>query len=98
MSKEVSDDKAFWFCNNSGCIGKAAHSLQEFSKSLRTVPTDSIEFHLRGDKNDFEAWLVNVMEEPRLAEEIKIIKSKGLKGEALKNSINKFAKNVSKSA
>jgi hypothetical protein len=38
------------------------------------------------------------MEEPRLAEDVKSIKSKGLKGEALKASMNKFAKKISKSA
>ena len=98
MSKEVADDKAFWFCNNSGSIGKVAHNLREFSESLRTVPTDSIEFHLRDGCNDFESWLVNIMEEPKLAEEVKTIKSRGLKGDALKGYINKFAKKVARLA
>ena len=98
MAKQVNDDKAFWFCNNSGCIGKGAHNLKEFSESLRTVPTDSIEFHLRGNKNDFEAWLISVMQEPQLAEEIKTIKSRALKGEALKSTVAKFAKRVARSA
>ena len=98
MSKEVADDKAFWFCNNSGSIGKVAHNLREFSESLRTVPTNSIEFHLRDGCNDFEAWLKNIMQETKLAEEVKAIKNSGLKGEALKSSIHKFAKKVSKSA
>ena len=98
MAKNVSDDKAFWFCNRSGCVGKAAHSISEFSENIRTVPTDSLEFHLRGNKNDFEEWLTKIMEEPKLAEEFKKIKSKGLKGEALKVAINKIAKKIVKSA
>lgn len=98
MAKEVSNDKAFWFCNSSGCIGKGAHNLREFSEILRTVPTDSLEFHLRDNKNDFEAWLINVMGEPNLALEIREIKSRGLKGSALKSSISKFAKKVDRLA
>ncbi|OGI12151.1 hypothetical protein A3K64_02345 [Candidatus Micrarchaeota archaeon RBG_16_36_9] len=96
MTKQVQDDKAFWFCNNSGCVGKVAHNLQEFSQSLKEVSVDSIEFHLRDSCNDFESWLVNIMEEPRLAEEVKRIKSKNLKGEALKSSMNKFANKMSR--
>jgi len=98
MVKQVSDDKAFWFCKSSGSIGKGAHNLIEFSECIKTVPVESLEFHLRDNKNDFEAWLIKIMGEPKLAEEVRSIKSKGIKGETLKASMNKFAKKISKSA
>lgn len=98
MVKQVSDDKAFWFCKSSGSIGKGAHNLIEFSECIRTVPVESLEFHMRENKNDFETWLIKIMEEPRLAEDVRNIKSKGLKGEALKAFMNKFAKKIAKSA
>jgi hypothetical protein len=98
MVKQVSDDKAFWFCKSSGSIGKGAHNLIEFSKCIKTVPVESLEFHIRENKNDFETWLIKIMEEPKLAEEVRNIKTKGLKGEALKASMNKFAKKIAKSA
>ena len=98
MAKQVSDDKAFWFCKSSGSIGKGAHNLIEFSERIKTVPIESLEFHIRENKNDFETWLIKIMEEPKLAEEVRNIKSKGLKGEALKASMNKFAKKIAKSA
>ncbi len=94
MVKDVADDKAFWFCNSSGSVGKVAHNLKEFSEHLKTVPVSSLEFHLRGNKNDFEAWLKQIMEEPKLASGVKRIKNKGLKGEDLKASINRFAKKI----
>jgi hypothetical protein len=94
MTKEVSDDKAFWFCNQSGPVGKMARNLTEFSDCLSNVPVDSLEFHLREDKNDFEAWLKDIMEEPKLAASVKRIKNKSLKGEALKASMHKFARKV----
>lgn len=79
MSKNVSNDKAFWFCTNSGFTGKIAHNLAEFSESLQTVTIESLEFHLRDDKNDFETWLKKVMEEPKFAASMKRIKKKGEK-------------------
>ena len=98
MVKEVNDEKAFWFCTESGSVGKMARNLSEFSECLKQVPVNSLEFHLREDKNDFEAWLKDIMEEPKLAASVKRIKGKSLKGEELKASIHKFAKKVAKPA
>lgn len=97
MTKEVNDEKAFWFCNEAGFIGKTARNLTEFSNCLQDAPADSLEFHLREEKNDFESWLKEIMEEPKLAASVKRIKGKNLKGEELKASIHKFARKVSKS-
>jgi len=98
MSKRVSDDKAFWFCTRTGFTGKIAHNLLEFANDLKTVPLESLEFHLRENKNDFEAWLSKIMEEPRLAEEMKKIKDKNVRGNDLRSSLNTFAKKIAKSA
>jgi hypothetical protein len=98
MSKNVSDDKAFWFCTSSGSVGKIAHNLTEFADDLKTVPVECLEFHLREDKNDFEAWLKKIMEEPRLASSMKRIKNKNLNGYALRDSVNKIAEKIAKSA
>jgi hypothetical protein len=98
MTKNVSDDKAFWFCTNLGSIGKSAHNLAEFSQCLKIVPIDCLEFHLREDKNDFEVWLKDVMERPKFAATMKRIKKKNLKGDKLKASIDRLAKRIAKSA
>jgi len=84
MSKTVSKEQAFWFCNNKGWIGQIAHSVDEFANQIKVVPLDSLEFHLRDNKNDFEAWLKNVMQEKRLAKSIEKIKKQSLKGEELR--------------
>ncbi len=98
MTKNVSEDKAFWFCTGSGFTGKIAHNLSEFSECLKTVPTESLEFHLRDNKNDFEAWLKGAMNEPKFAASMKRIKKKGIRGDVLRASINKLAKKIAKSA
>jgi hypothetical protein len=98
MTKEVPEDKAFWFCSSVGFVGKTARSLTEFSECIKAVPVDSLEFHLRDGKNDFEAWLKEIMREPKLADSVKRIKKKNLKGEELKASMHKFARKLDRLA
>jgi len=87
MSKTVSKEQAFWFCNSKGWIGRIAHSLEEFAREIKVVPIESLEFHLRDGKNDFEAWLTNVLQEKRLAKGIAKIKKQGLRGEELRKAL-----------
>ena len=97
MTKIVADNKAFWFCTRTGFIGKKAHSLSEFTEAIKTVPAESLEFHLRDNKNDFAAWLFDTMQEPKIAEEMKKIKIKNLRGETLRASLSKAVKKNDKS-
>jgi hypothetical protein len=87
MSKTVSKEQAFWFCNSKGWVGRIAHSLEEFAKEIKVVPIESLEFHLRDGKNDFEAWLSSVMQEKRLAKRIAKIKKEGPRGEELRKAL-----------
>jgi hypothetical protein len=87
MEKNVSNEQAFWFCNRNGWVGKIAHNLDEFSKEIKNVPVDSLEFHIREDKNDFESWLKNVLQEKRLSKKMTHIKKQGLKGEELRKAL-----------
>ena len=98
MEKNVSNNRAFWFCTTSGFTGKIAHNLSEFLECLKTVPVESLEFHLRDNKNDFETWLKGTMDEPKFAASMRRIKKKGVKGDALRTSINRLAKKIAKSA
>jgi alpha-amylase len=87
MVKSVPDEMAFWFCNKEGFAGQISHSLEEFASHIKVVPIESLEFHLREDKNDFEAWLMNVMQKKRLARKMAKVKKMGLQGEELRNSL-----------
>ena len=87
MIKNVSNEQAFWFCNSKGWVGKIAHNVDEFSKDVKSVPTDSLEFHLRDDKNDFEAWLKNSLQEKRLSKKMTQIKKQKLRGEELRKAL-----------
>jgi hypothetical protein len=87
MEKNVSNEKAFWFCNKSGWIGKIAHNLDEFSREIKNVPADSLEFHIRDDKNDFEVWLRDILQEKRLSKQTAKIKKQSLKGEEFRKAL-----------
>jgi len=87
MEKNVSNEKAFWFCNSNGWVGKIAHNLNEFSKDIKSVSVDSLEFHLRDDKNDFEVWLRDILKEKRLSKKTAKIKKQNLKGEELRKAL-----------
>ena len=96
MAKNVSDDQAFWFSADSGSVGFVAHDLKELKEGFRKASMKSIKFHFREDKNDFEAWLRNIMEEHEIADNFVRIKedfSKGsLKGVALRKTLVKSLK------
>ena len=96
MTKNVSDGQAFWFSTDSGSAGFVAHNLKELKEGFKKAPMKSIKFHLREDKNDFEAWLRNVMEEHETADNFVKIKedfSKGsLRGVALRKTLVKSLK------
>ena len=96
MTRFVSDNEAFWFSTETGNEGFVAHDVKEFKEGLRKVPMKSIKFHLRDDKNDFEAWLRNIMQENTLADSAVKIKQdflKGsLKGVALRKTLIKSLK------
>lgn len=96
MAKNVSDGQAFWFCTDEGATEFVAHNLEELRKGFRKAPMKSIKFHFRDGKNDFEAWLRNVMEEHYIADNVAKVKeefSKGyLKGVALRKTLAKSLK------
>jgi hypothetical protein len=96
MSKFVSDNEAFWFSTDGGNAGFVAHDLKELKEGFRKAPMKSIKFHLRDDKNDFEIWLRNVMQENTIADNVARIKddfAKGsLKGVALRKTLAKSLK------
>ncbi|MFH0929522.1 MAG: DUF5752 family protein [Candidatus Aenigmatarchaeota archaeon] len=97
MSKNVADNEAFWFSTEEGSVGFVAHTTKELKEAFRKVPMKSIKFHLREDRNDFESWLRNVMEEHAVADDLVNIKedfTKGsLKGVALRKTLVKTLKN-----
>jgi hypothetical protein len=98
MAKTISEDQAFWFCSSNGWVGQIAHSLEEFSEHIKNVPIECLEFHLREDKNDFEAWMSSVLSKKRLSKKLVLLKMQGLKGEELRKGLVKLFEKAEKPA
>jgi hypothetical protein len=76
--RSVTPDEAFYFNkfegNHVSFTGHRAVNLIEFSNILRHVELSSVDYHLRSDINDFQAWLREVVCDQPLAESLAEIK------------------------
>jgi predicted transcriptional regulator len=68
-------------------LGFSAQSLAEFYRVIKTVFSDSLEFHL--SRGDFENWLRDVCKDVELAEAFGTLKSESLTGEELRRALLK---------
>jgi len=81
--RKLSREEAFYFFISIGnYIGESAASLEEFVKKIGEVDTKSLEFHLY--RGDFEKWVIEVLGDEKLAEQIKDVRNLGLTGDALR--------------
>ena len=84
--RTVPREKAFYFFTSIGnYTGVSAASLKEFVEKINEVNMKSLEFHLH--RGDFEKWLDEVLEDTRLAEEIRKLRRINLAGESLRNQL-----------
>jgi len=84
--RKLSREEAFYFFTSIGnYTGVSASSLEEFVEKIREVNTKSLEFHLY--RWDFEKWATEVLEDEKLAEQIKSVRSLGVTGGALRDQL-----------
>jgi len=79
-------EKAFYFFTSIGnYTGESAASLKEFMEKINKVNMKSLEFHLY--RGDFEKWIIEVLEDKRLAEDIGKLQKTSLMGDQLRNQL-----------
>ena len=84
--RKLSREEAFYFFTSIGnYTGESAASLEEFVKKTKELDTRSLEFHLY--RGDFEEWVIKVLGDERLAEEIGNVRSLSLTGDALRSEL-----------
>jgi hypothetical protein len=66
--------------------GENAASLEEFVKKIGEVNAKSLEFHFY--RGDFEKWVAEVLEDIKLAEEIKNLKNLKPVGDSLRGQLH----------
>ena len=69
--RSVEHDKAFWFDRHFH-----VYSLKEFLDALPKISSESFNFHLNRDKNDFEPWIRHVIGDEALANIIKKVRAR----------------------
>ncbi|MBI2144405.1 hypothetical protein HYU17_04630 [Candidatus Woesearchaeota archaeon] len=62
---------SFWLCTNENL-----RSLVELSEALAMATDDVFRYHVNRDKNDFEAWIREIVKDKDLAREIARVKTK----------------------
>jgi len=84
--RKLSREEAFYFFTSIGnYTGESAASLEEFVKKTEEFDPKSLEFHLY--RGDFEEWVIKILGDERLAEEIKNVRSLSLTGNALRSEL-----------
>lgn len=85
--KTVPREKAFYFFTSIGnYTGLSASSLKEFSERIKDVNVKSLEFHLH--RGDFERWIVEVLHDNELAEDVKTLQKLSCVGDSLRNQLD----------
>jgi hypothetical protein len=83
------DDKRFW-CSNSSVFA----SLQDLENGLKTMDKNTFDYHVNKDKNDFSAWVYDVIGDVKLAESLRGMKSAKEMRNTLKNRIAFLQKTI----
>ncbi len=84
----VPQDMGFHFYNGiDQPTNLSAQTIEEFYGIIKQISVESIEFHLY--RGDFENWVKEVCQDPKLASEIGEVKIADLKGEALRAELLK---------
>jgi hypothetical protein len=84
--RKLSREDAFYFFTSIGnYTGESAASLAEFVKKIEEIDARSLEFHLY--RRDFEEWVIKILGDERLAEEIKNVRGLSPAGDALRGKL-----------
>jgi hypothetical protein len=77
----------FWVCD-----GQIIKNLQELSKALSKMNNNVFRYHVNKDRNDFKAWVKDVLHEPSLVREISKCKNAKTMATAVKKRLDYLKK------
>jgi hypothetical protein len=79
-------EKAFYFFTSIGnYTGESASSLKEFMEKINGINVKSLEFHLH--RGDFEKWVAEVLQDEKLANELRRLQASNLTGDAIRSEL-----------
>lgn len=84
--RNVMRGEAFYFFTSIGnYTGQSAGSLDEFVQKIKDIDIKSLEFHLF--REDFEKWIAQTLGDPKLADEIRFLRTQKIVGNALRDRL-----------
>jgi|SRR3989344_383250 len=84
---KVPEQVSFWLCTN-----QKLFSLRELSAILMDVGDEVFRYHVNRDKNDFENWIRDVIQDRELAREIARIKTKETLNRKISDRVEQLSK------
>ncbi|MBI3050899.1 hypothetical protein HYY74_00395 [Candidatus Woesearchaeota archaeon] len=82
---------SFWLCTN-----EQLKSLDELSRALGRVTDEVFRYHVNRDKNDFENWIREIINDRELAREISRIKTRDTLVRKITERVEELRKAVKK--
>ncbi len=86
---KVPESVSFWLCTN-----QKLYSLRELTDTLGAVSEDVFRYHVNRDKNDFENWIRDIIQDRELAREISRIKTKETLMRKIQERIEELSKHT----
>ena len=88
---KVPDSVSFWLCTN-----QKLYSLRELAAELDQINDELFRYHVNRDKNDFENWIRDIIQDRELAREISRIKTKETLNRKIQERVEALIKSAAK--
>ncbi|MBN2251144.1 MAG: hypothetical protein JW724_03605 [Candidatus Altiarchaeota archaeon] len=83
--KDVPPEKSFWVSN-----GWVVRNMEELPGALENMSDETFAYHLNREKNDFSAWVREVVGDKMLASTLQMVKSRKSATDAIKRRIKQL--------
>ena len=83
--KDVPPEKAFWAAN-----GWIIRNMEEMPAALENMSDETFAYHVKKDKNDFAAWVKDVVGDKSLAATMRLVKNRNSAIDVVKRRIKQL--------
>ena len=84
---DAAPEQCFWVNN-----GPVLKSMEELANALPNMSDEAFSHHVNKDKNDFSAWINDVLGDKKLANDLLSSKSKDSASKKVRNRLNSMKK------
>ena len=89
MLANVPREYVFWFSD-----GRSLANMAELAEALRTISDETFAYHVNAEKNDFSAWVKDIIKDEKLANDLKKATTKRQAVTRVTERINTLKRNI----